>query len=71
MHRLALSIELSTVQSGTGKVDPARKFKFTMAARGGNVAEGLTFSFSLFPLFFLHDLSNELVFFQSSSIYLV
>ena len=40
MHRLALSIELGTVQSGTGKVDPARKFKFTTAARGGNVAEG-------------------------------
>ena len=34
MHRLVLSIELGTVQAGTGKVDPARKFKCTTAARG-------------------------------------
>ena len=27
LHRLVLSIELGTVQTGTGKVDPARKFK--------------------------------------------
>jgi len=31
---LVLSIELGTVQTGTGKVDPARKFKCTTAARG-------------------------------------
>ena len=33
MHQLVLSIELGTVQTGTGKVDPARKFKCTTAAR--------------------------------------
>ena len=33
LHRLVLSIELGTVQTGTGKVDPARKFKCTTAAR--------------------------------------
>ena len=33
LHRLVLSIELDTVQTGTGKVDPARKFKCTTAAR--------------------------------------
>jgi len=33
LHRLILSIELGTVQTGTGKVDPARKFKCTTAAR--------------------------------------
>ena len=27
-------IELGTVQTGTGKVDPVRKFKCTTAARG-------------------------------------
>ena len=27
MHLLVLSIELDTVQTGTGKVDPTRKFK--------------------------------------------
>ena len=31
LHQLALSIVLDTVQTGTGKVDPARKF--TTAAR--------------------------------------
>ena len=34
MYRLVLSIELGTVQTGTGKVDPARKFKCITAARG-------------------------------------
>jgi len=34
LHQLCLSIELGTVQTGTGKVDPARKFKCTTAARG-------------------------------------
>ena len=34
LHRLVLSIVLGTVQGGTGKVDPARKFKCTTAARG-------------------------------------
>ena len=34
LHQLVLSIELGTVQTGTGKVDPARKFKCTTAARG-------------------------------------
>ena len=33
LHQLVLSIELGTVQTGTGKVDPARKFKYTTAAR--------------------------------------
>ena len=33
LQRLVLSIELGTVQTGTGKVDPARKFKCTTAAR--------------------------------------
>ena len=33
LHRLVLSIELGTVQTGTGKVDPARKCKCTTAAR--------------------------------------
>ena len=33
LHRLVLSIELGTVQTGTGKVDPTRKFKCTTAAR--------------------------------------
>ena len=31
LHRLVQFIELGTVQTGTGKVDPARKFKFTTA----------------------------------------
>ena len=30
----SLSIELGTVQTGTGKVDPARESKYTTAARG-------------------------------------
>ena len=30
----SLSIELDTVQTGTGKVDPAWKFKCTTAERG-------------------------------------
>ena len=34
LHRLFLSIKPGTVQSRTGKVDPARKFKCTTAARG-------------------------------------
>ena len=38
MHRLVLSIELGTVQTGTGKVDPAWKFKYTTAARDINVS---------------------------------
>ena len=38
MHRLVLSIELGTVQTGTGKVDPARKLKYTTAARDINVS---------------------------------
>ena len=29
-----MSIELGTVQTGTGKIVPARKFKCTQAARG-------------------------------------
>ena len=29
-----MSIELGTVQTGSGKVDPARKFKCTTAAHG-------------------------------------
>jgi len=33
LHRLVMSIELGAVQTGTGKVDPARKFKCTTAAR--------------------------------------
>ena len=33
LHRLVLSIELGTVQTGAGKVDPARKFKCTTADR--------------------------------------
>ena len=33
LHRLVMSIELGTVQTGTGKVDMARKFKCTTAAR--------------------------------------
>ena len=33
LHRLVLSIELGTVQTETVKVDPARKFKCTTAAR--------------------------------------
>ena len=33
LHRLVLSIELGTLQTGIGKVDPARKFKCTTAAR--------------------------------------
>ena len=32
-HRLVLSIELGTVKTGIGKVDPALKFKCTTAAR--------------------------------------
>ena len=37
LHWLILSIELGTVQTGTGKVDPARKFKCTTAARDVNI----------------------------------
>ena len=33
LHRLVLSIELGTVQTGKGKVVPAQKFKCTTAAR--------------------------------------
>ena len=33
LHRLVLSIELGIVQTGTGKVDPARKFKCPTSAR--------------------------------------
>ena len=33
LHWQVLSKELGTVQTGTGKVDPARKFKCTPAAR--------------------------------------
>ena len=33
LHRLVLLILLGTVQTGMGKVDPARKFKCTTAAR--------------------------------------
>ena len=33
LHRLVLSTELGTVQTGTGKVDPARKFICSAAAR--------------------------------------
>ena len=33
LHQLVLSIELGTVQTGIGKIDPARKFKCTTAAR--------------------------------------
>ncbi len=33
VNRLVLSIELDTVQTGTGMVDPARKLKCTTAAR--------------------------------------
>ena len=36
LHQLVLSIELGIVQTGTGKVDPARKFKCTKAARGSD-----------------------------------
>ena len=32
LHLLVLSIELGRVQTGTRKVDPARKFKCTTAA---------------------------------------
>jgi len=32
LHRQVLFIELGTVQTGTGKVDPARKFKCTTVA---------------------------------------
>ena len=37
MHRLVLSIELGTVQAGTGMVDLARKLKCTMAARARRI----------------------------------
>ena len=33
LHRIVLSIELGTGQTGTGKVDSTRKFKCTTAAR--------------------------------------
>ena len=33
MHRLVLTLKLGTVQTGTGKVDPARKLKCTTATR--------------------------------------
>ena len=33
LYRLVLSIELGTVQTWTGRVDPAWKFKYTTAAR--------------------------------------
>jgi len=36
LHWLVLSIEVGTVQTGTEKVDPARKFKCTTAAREVN-----------------------------------
>ena len=39
LHRLVLSIELGIVQTGTGKVDPARKFKCTTAARAGQAVQ--------------------------------
>ena len=39
LHLLVLSIELGTVQIGTGKVDPARKFKCTTAARERYIAQ--------------------------------
>ena len=32
-HQPCCTIELGTVQTGTGKVDPAQKFKCTTAAR--------------------------------------
>jgi len=37
LHRLVLSIELGTVQTGTGKVEPAWKFKCITAARAVSV----------------------------------
>jgi len=39
LHRLVLSINLGTVHTGTGQVDPARKFKCTTAARESSRAE--------------------------------
>ena len=41
LHRVVLSIELGTVQTGIGKVDPARKFKCTMAARELHFTKGI------------------------------
>ena len=43
LHRLILSIELDTVQTGTGKVDPARKFKCTKAARAATTEVNSSF----------------------------
>ena len=40
-----MSNQLGTVQTGTGKVDPARKFKCTTAARGKS--RGLSLSLRL------------------------
>ena len=37
LHGPVLSIELGTVQTGTGKVDPAQKFKCTRAARDHHI----------------------------------
>ena len=36
LHRLVLSIELGTVHTGTAKVDPAGKLKYTTAAHECN-----------------------------------
>ena len=51
LHRLVLSIELSTVQTGTGKVYPVRKFKRTTTARDPTV---------LIPLYF-HTLKVQIL----------
>ena len=40
MDRLVLSLELGTVQTRAGKVDTARKFKCTTAARFENLPSG-------------------------------
>ena len=45
-HRLVLSIELGTVQTGTGKIDPALKFKCTTAPVTSKVGYILHFTFS-------------------------
>ena len=52
LHRLVLSIELGTVQTGTGKVDPAWKFKCTTAAR-------VMFAFFMIVLFQLILQTNQ------------
>ena len=46
LHRLVLFLELGTVQTGTGKIDPALKFKCTTAPVTSKVGYILHFTFS-------------------------